>query len=130
MLMKPKKYSYSEGRNMRGGSQPQNSSRYKPRDDMNKRRSCTNCGSADHHAADCSTYKQGMKSLRYAQEEEDMNQTEEHEFYRGLIIKIGARCFFLQSRRQFQNGLSLVLGGGEESESLETQTSTGRSAKH
>ena len=44
MLMKPKKYSYPENRNMHGGSQPQRSSWYKPRDDMDKRRSCQNCG--------------------------------------------------------------------------------------
>ena len=40
MLMKNKKYSYSENRNTQGGSQPQSSSWYKPRDDMDKRRSC------------------------------------------------------------------------------------------
>ena len=44
MLMKPKKYSYSDSRNMQGGNQPQRSSWYKPRDDMDKRRSCANCG--------------------------------------------------------------------------------------
>ena len=58
---------------------------------MDKRRSCANCGSADHHVADCTTYKQDMKSLGYAPDEEDMSQTDEHELYRGLIIKIGAR---------------------------------------
>ena len=94
ILMKPKKYSYSENRNTQGGGQPQRSSWYKPRDDMDKRRSCANCGSADHHMADCTTYKQGMKSLGYAPDEEDMSQMEEHEYYNGLIIKIGARCFF------------------------------------
>ena len=31
-------------------------------------------------------------------DEEDMSQMEEHELYSGSIIKIGARCFFLQSR--------------------------------
>ena len=93
MLMKPKKYTNSENRNMHGGSQPQRSSWYKPRDGMYKRRSCAKCGSADHHVADCTTYKQGMKSLGYAPDEEDMSQTEEHEVYSGLIIKIGARCF-------------------------------------
>ena len=36
----------------------------------------------------------GMKSLGYAPDEENMSQMEEHEFYSGLIIKIGARCFF------------------------------------
>ena len=72
--MKPKKYSYSDGRNMQGGGQQQRSSWYKPRDDMDKRRSCANCGSADHHVADCTTYKQGMKRLGYAPDEEDMSQ--------------------------------------------------------
>ena len=41
---------------------------------MDKRRSCANCGSADHYVADCTTYKQGMKSLGYAPDEEDMSQ--------------------------------------------------------
>ena len=102
MLTKPKKYSYSDNRNTQGGSQPQRSSWYKPRDDMDKRRSCANCGSADHHVADCTTYKQGMKSLGYAPDEEDMSQMEEHEFYSGLIIKIGARCFFCNQEGHFR----------------------------
>ena len=102
MLMKPKKYSYSENRNRQGGSQPQRSSWYKPRDDMDKRRSCANCGSADHHVADCTSYKQGMKSLGYAPDEEDMSQMEEHEYYNGLIIKIGARCFFCNQEGHFR----------------------------
>ena len=107
MLMKPKKYSYSDNRNTQGGSQPQRSSWYKPRDDMDKRRSCANCGSADHHVADCTTYKQGMKSLGYAPDEEDMSQMEEHEFYSGLIIKIGARCFFCNQEGHFRMDCSL-----------------------
>ena len=60
------------------------------------------CGSADHHVADCTTYKQGMKSLGYAPDEEDMSQMEEHEFYSGLIIKIGARCFFCNQEGHFR----------------------------
>ena len=102
MLMKPKKYSFTENRNTQGGSQPQRSSWYKPRDDMDKRRSCANCGSAYHHVADCTTYKQGMKSLGYAPDEEDMSQMEEHEYYNGLIIKIGARCFFCNQEGHFR----------------------------
>ena len=68
---------------------------------MDKRRSCANCGSADHHVADCTTYKQGTKSLGYAPDEEDMSQMEEHEYYSGLIIKIGARCFFCNQEGHF-----------------------------
>ena len=102
MLMKPKKYSYSDNRNTQGGSQPQRSSLYKPRDDMDKQRSCANCGSAVHHVADCTTYKQGMKSLGYAPDEEDMSKMEEHEYYSGLIIKIGARCFFCNQEGHFR----------------------------
>ena len=101
MLMKPKKYSYPENRNMQGGVNHRSSS-YKPRDDMDKRRSWANCGSADHHVAECTTYKQGMKSLGYAPNEEDMSQMEEHEFYSGLIIKIGARCFFCNQEGLFR----------------------------
>ena len=52
------------------------------------------CKSADHHVADCTTYKQGMNSLRYTPDEDDMSQMEEHEFCSGLVIKIGAKCFF------------------------------------
>ena len=84
------------------GSQPQNSSCYKRRDDIDKRRLCANCGSADHHVANCTTYKQGMKSLGYAPDEEDLSQMEEHEFYTGLIIKIGARCFFSNQEGHFR----------------------------
>ena len=69
---------------------------------MDKRRSCANCGSVDHHVADCTTYKQGMKSLGYAPDEEVMSQMEEHEFYSGLITKIGARCFFCNQEGHFR----------------------------
>ena len=65
-------------------------------------RSRANCGSADHHMSDCTTYKRSMKSLGYAPEGEEMNQTEEHEFYSGLIIKIGARCFFCNQEGHFR----------------------------
>ena len=67
MLMKPKKYSFFlESRNMQGGGQQQMSTWYKPRDYMDKRRSCANSCSADHHILDCTTYKQGMKNWGYA----------------------------------------------------------------
>ena len=69
---------------------------------MERRKSCANCGSADHHVADCTTYKQGMKSLGYALDEEDMSQAKQHEFYSGWIIKIGAKCFFCNQECHFR----------------------------
>ena len=93
---------------MQGGSQPRRSSWYKPRDDMDKSRSCANCGSVDHHVADCKTYKQGMKRLGYAPDEEDMSQMEEHEYYSGLIIRIGARCFFCNQEGHFRMDCHLL----------------------
>ena len=69
---------------------------------MDKQRSCANFGSVDHHVADCTAYKQGMKSLGYTPDEEDMSQMEERNFYSGLIIKIGARCFFSNQDGHFR----------------------------
>ena len=74
---------------------------------MDKQRSCANCGSTDHHVVDCTTYKQGMKSLGYTPDEEDMSQEEKHEFYPGLIIKIGARSFFCTQECHFRMDFSL-----------------------
>ena len=61
--------------------------------------------------ADCTTYKQGMKSLGYAPEEEDMSQTEEHEFYSGLIFKIGARCLFFVTMKALSGWTVLCFVG-------------------
>ena len=44
---------------------------YKPRDDMEKRRSCANCSSKDHHVSACPTYKQGMKAICFSLEDEN-----------------------------------------------------------
>ena len=43
-----------------------------------------------------------MKSLEYAPDEEDMSQMEEHKYYSGLIMIIGARCFFCNQVGHFR----------------------------
>ena len=48
-----------------------------------------------------------MKSLGYAPDEEDMSQMEEREYYSGLIIKIGARCFFCNQEAHFRTDCPL-----------------------
>ena len=74
---------------------------------MDKQRSCANCGSTDHHVADCTTYKQGMKSLGNTPDEEDMSQEKMHEFYSGLTIKTSARYFFGTQECHFRMDFSL-----------------------
>ena len=52
---------------------------YKPRDGMDKKRSCANCSSTDHHESACPAYKQGMKAIGFSLEDEDAS---------GSIMKI------------------------------------------
>ena len=49
--------------NFNNGPAKQGNNWYKPRDDMDKRRSCANCSSTDHRTSACPTYKQGMKAI-------------------------------------------------------------------
>ena len=66
LLIKPRAQNrYSNYGNYSGTNTGANSSWYKPRDDMDKRRSCANCGSMDHHVSACSAYKQNMKAICY-----------------------------------------------------------------
>ena len=69
---------------------------YKPRDDMDKRRSCANCVSLDHHVSSYATYKQNMKAIGYFLDLDEVDATdEEHEDYvRELRMKDGPNCFF------------------------------------
>ena len=67
-----------------------NSSWYKPRDDTDKRRSCANCGSMDHHVSACSAYKQNMKAKGYFLDDVDATDEDHEEYFRGLIMVLGA----------------------------------------
>ena len=99
---------------------------------MNKRRSCAECGLADHHVADCTTYKQGMKSLGYTPDADDMRQIEEHEFYSGLIIKIGSRCFLSNQKIQIKMDCRLfweALNNQSQTSTCAVQTTRKRQAE-
>ena len=61
---------------------------------MDKRRSCANCGSMDHHVSACSTYKQNLKAIGYFLDDVDATDEDHEEYVRGLIVKYGPRCFF------------------------------------
>ena len=55
---------------------------YKPRDDMDKRRSCANCCSTDHHLSASPTYKKGMKAIGFSLEDEDASEVDHEDFMR------------------------------------------------
>ena len=114
LLIKPRAQNrYSNYGNSSGTNTGANSSWYKPRDNMDKRRSCANCGSMDHHVSACSAYKQNMKAIGYFLEDADATDEDHEEYVRGLIMKYGPRCFFGGT---LQVGLYSILGcsGGRE----------------
>ena len=62
-------------------------------------------------------------------DEDDMNQMEDYEFYRGLIIKIGARGFFSSQEGNFRMGRPLFWEA-VKTKSPKTQVSNSSCAKH
>ena len=89
--------------NFNNGPANQRNNWYKPRDDMDKRRSCANCSSTDHHVSACPTYKQGMKAIGFSLEDEDASEVDYEEFMRGVIAKFGTRCFFCNLEGHFKS---------------------------
>ena len=104
LLIKPKAQNrYSNYRNYSGTNTGAIFSWYKPRDDMDKRRSCANCGSMDHHVSACSAYKQNMKAIGYFLDDVDATDKDYEEYVRGLITKYGPRCFFCNLEGHFKS---------------------------
>ena len=88
--------------NFNNGPANQGSNWYKPRDEMDKRRSCANCSSTDHHVSACPSYKQGMKAIGFSLEDEDASEVDHEDFIRGVIAKFGPRCFFCNLEGHFK----------------------------
>ena len=51
----------------------------------------------------CSTYKQGMKAIGFSLEDEDASEVDHEDFMRGVIAKIGPRCFFCNLEGRFKS---------------------------
>ena len=94
---------YSSYGNYSGTNTGANSSWYKPRDDTDKRRSCANFGSMDHHVSACSAYKQNMKTIGYFLDDVDATNEDHEEYVRGFIMKYGTRCFFCNLEGHFKS---------------------------
>ena len=76
---------------------------YKPRDDMDKRRSCANCSSTVHHVSACPNYKQGMKAIGFSLEDEYASKVDHENFMSGVIAKFVPRCFFCNLEGHFKS---------------------------
>ena len=70
------------------------SGRYKPRDDMYKRRACANCGSMEYRVSACSTYKQIVKEIGFFLDDIDANDEDHEEYVRVSYGKIDQVFFF------------------------------------
>ena len=89
--------------NFNSGPANQGNNWYKPRDDTDKRRSCANCNSTDHHLSACPTYKQGMKAIGFSLEDEDACELDYEDFMKEVIAKFGPRCFFCSLEGHFKS---------------------------
>ena len=106
LLLKPSsrsgyyKNNYSSSKN---GPANQGINWYKPREDMDKRRSCANCSSTDHNVPACPSYKKGMKAIGFSLEDEDASEVDHEVFMRGVIAKFGPRCLFCNLEGHFKS---------------------------
>ena len=105
LLKPPSRSGYCKNNygNFNNGPVNQGNNWYKPRDDMDKRRSCANCSSTDHHVSACPTYKKGMKAIWFSLEDEDASEVDHEDFMRGVIAKFGPRCFFCNLEGHFKS---------------------------
>ena len=104
LLIKPRAQNrYSNYGNYSGTNTGANSICYKPRDDMDKRRSCAKRGSMDHHVSACSAYKQNMKAIGHFLDDVDATDNDHEEYVRGLIMKYGPRYCFCNLEGHFKS---------------------------
>ena len=102
LLIKPRAPNrYSIYGNYSGRNTGAKSSWYRPRDDMDKRRSCAN-GPMDHHVSACFAYKQNMKAIGYFLDDVDATDEDQEVYVKGLIMRYGPRCFFCNLEGHFK----------------------------
>ena len=111
--------------NFNNGPANQGNNWYKQRDDMDKRRSCANCSSTDHHVSACPTYKQGMKAKGFSLEDEDASEVDHEDFMRGVIAKFGPRCFFCNLEGHFKSDYLRQVEPRTESRAVRALLTTG-----
>ena len=104
LLIKPRAQNrYNNYDNYNGTNTGANSSWYRPRDDMDKRRSIANWGSMDYHVSACSAHKKNMKAIGHFLDDVDATDEDHEEYVRGLIMKYGPRCLFCYLESHFKS---------------------------
>ena len=107
LLIKPRAQNrYSSYGNYSGTNTGAN---YRPRDAMDKRRSCASCGSMDHHVSTCSTYEQNMKAIGYFLDGVDATD-EDYEECESNHNAVWTKVLLLQFGGILQVGLHSFLG--------------------
>ena len=95
LLKPPSRYGNHKNNygNFNNGPAIQGNNWYTPWDDMDKRRSCANCSSTDHHVSACPTYKQGMKAIGFSHEDEHALEVDHEDFMKVGGISIYTRTY-------------------------------------
>ena len=70
---------------------------------MDKRHSCSNYNSTDHHVSACPTYTKSMKTIGFSFEDEDASEVDHGYFMREVTAKFGYRCFFCNLDGHFKS---------------------------
>ena len=52
----------------------------------------------------CPSYKQGRKAIGFRLEDEDASEADHEDSMRGVIAKVGPRCFFCKLKGHFKSG--------------------------
>ena len=105
LLKPPSRSGYYKNKygNFNTGPANQENNWYKPRDDMDKRRSCANCSSTDHHVSACPTYKQGMKAIGCSLEGQRCVRSQSWRFHERSNCKIRPEVFFFATWKVILN---------------------------
>ena len=104
LLIKPRAQSrYNNYSNYSGMNASKSSGWYKPWEDMDKRRSCANCGSLNHQVPVCFTHKKNMKAIGFFLDDVDATEEDHEEHVRRLITKYGPRCLFCNLEGHFES---------------------------
>ena len=97
---------------------------------MDKQRSCANCGRADHHVAECTTYKQGVKTEGYTPDDEDRHESgRTTRVFFGIIFPLVQEAVENQNHPKHKLALAAVLNTTNRQAEKQLQKEEGTSGE-